>query len=238
MSPQPERSLPRVARIVAAALLLLGAAALYTARPLGWGAAEAPDGTRFKVSPVGLSHVLEPRQPISATRDCLWSPPGGDATLCAVAPGGEPAFRALRMVHWIVAVAALLSVLGAVLLLVQTPAMDRPARAALTASVVAALAAPLIFAHAAPRALAALEGLEFGVGGTRGVLQLCVTAAVLAGLAAGMPPHARGPARIASGGLLLLPAVAFLLMFPAPGGLAFAASGTAIGFGAGRWLLR
>ena len=217
---------------------MLGAAALFTARPLGWGAADAPDGTRFKVSPVGLSHVLEPRQAVSATRDCRWSPPGGDAELCAVAPGGESAFRVLRTVPWIVSVAALLCMVGALLLLVGAPAMDRPARWALTASVVAALAAPVVFAQSVPRALAALHGLEFGVGGTLGVLQLCVTVAFLAGLSAAPLLRSRKPARIVGIALLLLPAFAFLSMFPAPGGLAFAAAGTATGYGAGRWLVR
>jgi len=182
--------------------------------------------------------VLEPRQAVSATRDCRWSPPGGDAALCAVAPGGESAFRALRMVPWMVNAAALFCVIGALLLLVGAPARDRQARWALTASVIAALAAPVVLAQSVPRALAALQGLEFGVGGTLGVLQLCVTVALLAGLSAAMLLRSRNPARIAGVALLLLPAVAFLSMFPAPGGLAFAAAGTAIGFGAGRWLVR
>ena len=243
--PRPERSLPSLSRICAAALLVLGAAALYTARPLGWGAADAADGTRLKVSPVGLSHVLEPRQAVSPTRDCRWSPQGGDAALCAVAPGGASAFRALRLVPWIVILAALLCVAGALLLLVRAPAMDRRARRALTASLVAALAAPLLFALSAPRALAALQGLEFGVGGTRGVLQLCVTAAVLAGMGAAMllrspetRPGAGFPPWSAGAVLLILPALAFLSLFPALGGLTFAAAGTATGFGAGRWLVR
>ena len=251
--PRPERPLPPLSRIGAAALLVLGAAALYTARPLGWGAADAADGTRFKVSPVGLSHVLEPRQAVSPTRDCRWSPPSGDAALCAVAPGGASAFRALRLVPWIVILAALLCVAGAVLLLVRAPAMDRRARRALTVSLVAALAGPLLFARSVPRALAALQGLEFGVGGTRGVLQLCVTAAALSGMCAAMLLRAGDPANsavrgsrppvvmtrgIAGAALLILPAFAFLSLFPLLGGLALAAAGTATGFGAGRWLVR
>ena len=145
------------------------------------------------------------------------------------------------MVPWIVNLAALLCTAGALLLLVDAPARDRQARRALTASVIAALAAPVVFAQSVPRALAALQGLEFGVGGTLGLLQLCLTVALLAGLSAAMLLRTRDPARVASVAsvaLLLLPAVAFLSMFPAPGGLAFAAAGTAIGFGAGWWLVR
>jgi hypothetical protein len=141
------------------------------------------------------------------------------------------------MVPWIVNLAALLCTAGALLLLVGAPARDRQARRALTASVIAALAAPLVFARSVPRALAALQGLEFGVGGTLGLLQLCLTVALLAGLSAAMLLRTH-VARVASVALLLLPALAFLMMFPAPGGLAFAAAGTAIGFGAGRWLVR
>lgn len=51
----PARLAPRAAAGLA---LLLAALALYSAATLGWGAADAPDGTRYKVSPVGLSHVL------------------------------------------------------------------------------------------------------------------------------------------------------------------------------------
>jgi hypothetical protein len=50
--------------------LFLLAAAFHVASTLGWGGAEASDGTRYKASPVGLSHVLQPRTPVSPTIDC------------------------------------------------------------------------------------------------------------------------------------------------------------------------
>lgn len=228
--------MPQLPRLTAAALLLLGAAGLMSARPLGWGGADAPDGTRYKASPVGLSHVLQPRQAISATRDCTWSPPGGNAGLCAVAPGGEAAFRMLRMVPMVVTAAALLCVLGAILLVVGKLAIEGVARAALTAAVATALAAPLLFAKAAPKALAALQGLEFGVGGTRGVLQLAVTAAVSAGIAGVMWGRRGGIGRWVGVGVVVMAVAGFLAMFPPVGGMGFAVGSVGVGVGVGTWM--
>jgi hypothetical protein len=45
-----------------------------------------------------------------------------------------------------------------------------------------AVSAPAFFAISARQALEVLEGLDFGVGGTLGTLQVAVAAAVLAGL--------------------------------------------------------
>ena len=56
--------MPRLSRPLLVGLLLLAALGLETARPLGWGGADAADGTRYKVSPLGVSHVLRPRQPV------------------------------------------------------------------------------------------------------------------------------------------------------------------------------
>jgi hypothetical protein len=228
-----------------AALLLVGAAGLVTARPLGWGGTDVPDGTRIKVSPVGLSLVLQPDQPVSATRDCSWIPPSGEAALCAVAPGGAGAFRVLRLVPPMLDSAVALCLLSVLLLIVRSPAARAAAQATIAAAVVATLAAPLMFGISAPRALAALQGLEFGVGGTRGILQVSVAAAMLAGIASALlaprraPESAPGMASwLAPVVITLLPAIAFLAMFPAAGGLPFAAGGTGVGFGAGLWLRR
>ncbi len=228
--------MPLLPRLTAAALLLLGAAGLMAARPLGWGGADAPDGTRFKASPVGLSHVLRPRQAVSATRDCTWSPPGGDAGLCAVAPGGEAAFRMLRMVPMVVAAAALCCLLGAVLLVVGKPASAGLVRAVLSAAVAMSLAAPLLFAMATPNALAALQGLEFGAGGTRGVLQLTVTAAVVAGIVGVMGWSAGWAGRWVGIGVVVMAVAGFLAMFPPVGGMGFAVAGTGVGMAVGRWM--
>lgn len=231
----------RLSTILVAALLLFAAFGLATARPLGWGSAAPVDDTRYKVSPIGLSHVLQPHQPVSPTRDCRWSPPAGDAELCAAATGGAAAFRALRLVPRLVDLAVVLCLISAALVFVLRPSLSKLRSPILAAAVLSALAAPVVFAISAPRALAVLQGLDFGVGGTRGTLQVAIAAALLAGLAAAnvvTPAPGRTPAGqrtrwIGGATLVLLPVLGFLAMFPAPGALAFAAASTAIGAGAG-----
>ena len=226
----------------AVALLLFAATALVTARPLGWGSATGAGGTRYKVSPIGVSHVLEPWTPVSPTRDCRWSPPGGEAALCAEAAGGTDAYRALRAVPILVLASGALCALAALLLLSGGGRSRRAAPTLIAGAAMAALAAPVIFAAAAPRALAALAGLDFGVGGSRGTLQLALAATVLASLfAVVVAPTAAAPARVGgrvahrvSAALLMtLSAIGFLQMFPLPGALAFVAAGVVAGGGAG-----
>jgi hypothetical protein len=101
---------------VAAALALgLAAAALHSASTLGWGGADVLDGTRYKASPVGLSHVLSPRQPVSETIDCGWYAASGYSTPCVVAENGHAAFRRLLAVYPVVQGAVLLCLVGAVI---------------------------------------------------------------------------------------------------------------------------
>lgn len=222
--------MPTLPRIAAAALVALAAALLLMSRSLGWGGVEAPDGTRYKVSPVGVSHVLNPDQPVSATRDCSWSPPSGDAALCAERPGGAAAFTRLRLVPRVVDLAVVLCVAAAMLLVVPGSRWAGLREGMPAAAMATALAAPALFATSAPEALAALRGLPFGVGGTLGTLEVAGAAGLLAGLAAGL---AR---RRAAHALLLLPLAAFVSMFPLPGSLGFAVATLAIGFAAGKWV--
>jgi hypothetical protein len=142
--------------------------------------------------------------------------------------GGAGAFRILRLIPLVLDGAVALCLVSALLLFLPA----RPYRALAPITIAAAL-------------VAALQGLAFGVGGTRAILQISVTAALLAGLASapllptGAPEETRRILRWAViAALLLLPAFAFLSMFPAAGGLAFAAVSTAVGLGAGLWLRR
>jgi hypothetical protein len=239
----PEVIMPRLSHLVIVGLLLLAALGLETARPLAWGGAEAADGTRYKVSPLGISHVLRPRQPVSPTRDCRWSPPDGDEALCAVGTGGEAAFRSLRFVPHVLNVAIALCLVTGVLVFARRPALAALRTLTAGAAVLAALGAPALFALAVPRALAVLQGLPFGVGGTRGTLQVAVVAAVLAGLAAASLMRSAGGRSVVrrwlrwAGGaaLVSLSVLGFLAMFPPLGGLAFATASISIGVGVGWW---
>jgi hypothetical protein len=161
--------------LVAGLGLVLAAALFHSASTLGWGAADAPDGTRYKASPVGLSHVLTPRQPVSKTTDCGWHGAAGYPTPCAVAD--EQAFRQLRSVYPLVLFAALLCGLGAVMSLRLRWRLHVSQRLIAACAAFAGLLGVVLFARSIDRALAPLAGLSVGVGGTLGTMQL--TAAVL-----------------------------------------------------------
>ena len=171
----------RFAPRVAISLLLAGVA-LRSASTLGWGGADAPDGTRFKVSPIGLSHVLTPRQPVSSTVDCRWYRVTGNARPCALAAGGTSAFRQLLAVYPLLWVGIGTCLIG-ILLQAWSGSPSRLAQRIVSgvAAMVPALALWL-FARSVDRALAELGGLFVGTGGTLGAMQ--VTAAILLSLAA------------------------------------------------------
>jgi hypothetical protein len=162
---------PHGPRVLPALALLLAAAGFHSASTLGWGGADAPDGTRFKASPVGLSHVLTPDRPVSETIDCGWHVASGYAEPCGVADAR--ALRRLRAVYPLMLAAAVLALLGAGLSLAP-PRRRAPQRALGALSLVAALLATALFAHSLPRALSDLAGLPVGMGGTLGTMQLVV----------------------------------------------------------------
>jgi lysylphosphatidylglycerol synthetase-like protein (DUF2156 family) len=166
--------------------LVLAAAALYSASTLGWGGADVPDGSRYKASPVGLSHVLTPHQPTSRTVDCGWYAASGYAEPCAVASGGDAAFGRLRMAYPLVLLAALLCLAGAVLSLRPAWRLRGAHRRAACAAALAALLAVALFAGSVGDALAALQGVSMGTGGSLGTMQL--SAAVLLCLAVCLSP--------------------------------------------------
>jgi hypothetical protein len=181
-------------RIVIAVLSYLAAALLVlSSLTMGWGGGDAQDGTRYKVSPVGLSHVLTPHQTVSATEDCRWYFGGPDRGPCRVAAGGETAFGRLRMVVPLGGVTVALCLVGIALALTGR-------RGTTVSLLVAGLAALLpalmlwIFARNAPRALADLAGTDFGLAATLGTMEMMGaiglviggTAFTLSGLSSGV----------------------------------------------------
>jgi hypothetical protein len=170
--------------------LLLAGAALYDASTLGWGGADAPDGTRYKASPVGLSHVLSPRQPVSPTVNCRWYFASGDADLCAMAPGAEAAYRQLLAVFPLICLSIVVCLIGCLGQCRRSWRLRFPHRVvAGTAAVLPALALWL-FSRSLGPALAVLAHLEVGTGGTLGTME--VTAAILLCLAAAVVTPAPG----------------------------------------------
>ena len=167
------RTLARRSRRIAAALALGGAAfALRSSSTLGWAGTDVPDGSRFKASPVGLSHVLTPDRLESATIDCGWYSASGYTTPCAVADAG--AFARLRTAYPLVILAALLALAAAALSLARGSRAARAQRLLGIASGLAALAGLVLFAGSVRPALAAIADLPVGVGGTLGTMQLAL----------------------------------------------------------------
>lgn len=229
--------MPLVPRIVAIALMLVAAVALVQSQSLGWGAADAPDGTRYKVSPATVSHVLQPDQPVSATEDCRLNQTPRVVGLCAAAPDSGGAWALLRLVPMVLLLAAGAATGAGVSLATKDPQIQELRTSLLAVAALLAVLAPALFGFAAPRALQVLHGLEFGVGGTLGTLQVALAATALAGLAAGqMLPGAATRIRETVprfAAVLLPPALAFVMLFPLPGALGFLTIGVTLGLVAG-----
>ncbi|HWA57370.1 MAG TPA: hypothetical protein VG692_08960 [Gemmatimonadales bacterium] len=225
----------RLRRAAVALLFSLTALGLGSSLSLGWGAADLPDGTRYKVSPLGLSHVLQLHQTVSTTEDCRW---GDSQPLCAFRTETPVAVLALRSVPILVALAAALALLGALAWLLPDHSPVAKVRAGMILLPPALAASALgLFAWAAPRASEALNPLSFGVGGTKATLQIAVVIALLLGFrtcALGRTTAAGArPRQALLVGLGLAP---FALMFPLLGGLAFAGAALALGAGLA-WLV-
>ena len=157
----------------AAGLALAGAAlALHSSATLGWGGTDAPGGSRFKASPVGLSHVLTPDRLESATVDCGWYRASGYPAPCEIGDSG--AFAMLRTVYPLILLAALLSFGGAAFAMFRARRPRTMVRALAGAGGLAALAGLALFAAAVRPALAAIAELPVGVGGTLGTMQLAL----------------------------------------------------------------
>lgn len=174
-------------RSVAGLALLLAGLALYSASTLGWGAADVPDGTRYKASPVGLSHVLTPNQPVSKTIDCGWYAISGYTASCTVAPEGQAAFRQLRAVYPLVIAATACCVLGAILSMAPARYRRRVVVPFAAGAAFGSVLAVILFANSLGTALHDLRGLGVGTGGTLGTMELavavllCLTVALLPG---------------------------------------------------------
>lgn len=183
-------------RSVAGLALLLAGLALYSASTLGWGAADASDRTRFKVSPVGLSHVLTPNQPVSTTIDCGWYAASGYTASCTVAAEGQSAFRQLRTVYPLVIAATACCVLGAILSMVPARYRRRVVVPLALGAAVGSILAVILFANSFGTALHDLRGLRVGTGGTLGTMEL--TVAVILCLTVGLLPGRVGAATSAA----------------------------------------
>ncbi|MGH9849550.1 MAG: hypothetical protein ACREBD_06795 [Blastocatellia bacterium] len=164
--------------------LLLAAALLHDSSTLTWGGADAPDGTRYKISPIGITQVLSPNQTVSPTVKCRWYFAGGDADMCAMAPGATLAYRQLLAIFPVICLGIVICLVGCLGQCRQSWRRRFPNRVVACTAAVPPAIALWLFSHSPSSALAVLTDLESGVSGTLGTME--VTAAILLCLAAAM----------------------------------------------------
>jgi len=154
---------------------------VITSTSLAWGGADAPDGTRFKVSPIRVSHVLEPHQTVSTTENCRVHRSAGDIPDCPVAPGGGSAYARYRLVYPLALGIAGLCWLAGVMVL-----LNRRTWAAMAALSAALLVwgAMIVFSTAAGPGVAWIAALPFGLAATLGTMKLLLAAGLALSAAA------------------------------------------------------
>jgi hypothetical protein len=143
----------------------LSAVFLAVALVGAWGEADAPDGTRYKVSLRKVSHVLEPRKSGSAHEDCDYLRGKGRVQLCAPAEEGDAPFSMLCSVFTLMAVALGFALASGAVNVISPYRLKNFGAQLAGAAFIAALLSTVVAQAAMPRALAVLEGLPMQLGG-------------------------------------------------------------------------
>lgn len=146
-------------RVASAIAMFLSALALQWAATTPWAEGSATDGTRYRVSPIGIAHVVTPTVPNAKTIDCRWWPKVGTPSLCAVADGGERAYRRLRLAYPGLQVALWLSVAALFLQALRIP-RSAGAHVAIACVLLVLIASVVVVVRTAPSAaLSVLQGV-------------------------------------------------------------------------------
>jgi len=199
--------MPRPRSTLAALLFLFAVLLLIASPPMGWGGGEAVDGTRYKLSPLQLSHVLKPHQTVSPTENCRIYGADTPDNRCRMAAGGEAAFARLRLVYPLILIGASACLFAALLALFQSPWPLRLGTGLCAALLPAA--AMMLFAFSARPALEGLAHTDFGLAAALGTMLLILAIALTLGGTGLMlfPGLTRGRRLAALGALLVLPFV-------------------------------
>ena len=144
-------------RICSAIAMFLTALALQWAATAPWIEGRAADGTRFRVSPIGIAHVVSPDSPNVPTVDCRWWPRVGTPSLCAVVAGSEKAYARLRLAYPCLQGALWLAIIALMLQALRIPRSAPPHVMLATALLVLIIAAGAIMVMAPPTALEVLQ---------------------------------------------------------------------------------
>jgi hypothetical protein len=158
-------------RVTTALLFLLAAVLLQRSAQLSWGGADAPDGTRYKVGPLVVVHVLAPHQTISPTIPCAVDPRSTDPAPCALVAGGERAAHLIHVAWHTLPIMVALAVLAALIALAPA-AIGRWSVIPAITSIAATLLVVVVMWTQPPLALEALHGLDYGLGGNFAMMEV------------------------------------------------------------------
>lgn len=168
--------LPR--RVVTALYFFTAALLLQHAVRLSWGGANASDGTRYKVGAAIMVHVLAPHQTVSPTVTCSVDIRNTDPPPCELAPGGEQAARRIHAA-WHTLPAMVAFPIFAALLALAPPRIGRWSRVPAVGGIGAILFVVILMATQPPLALQALSGLDYGIGGNLGMMEVALALLLL-----------------------------------------------------------
>jgi hypothetical protein len=144
-------------RALSAVAIVCVAVAVQRAATSGWARAATADGTRYTLSPVGLSRAGVPGVSASAAY-CRWWPMDGDRTLCAVGAGGAAAHERLRLAYPLLFVGLWTAVLSLVLQVIRIPA-SAARQSVLPIAVCVCTLVAIAIVRDAPNGLAVLQGV-------------------------------------------------------------------------------
>jgi hypothetical protein len=139
-------------------MLLIAVSAILFQRSASstWMEARAATGHQLRISPIGIEDH-GPDTSFGPVAQCRWWPKLGDATLCALAPGGEQVMSIVRRAYPLTVVSLWTSVLALFLVALRIPRRAPAAGMVVTMTVpVMALVALWSVASGARRALAVL----------------------------------------------------------------------------------
>ncbi len=154
---------PSFRRLSALVLLLAAAVCAHQASTRGWGEAQGPDHLHYRLAPNGLSQF--PDSGNAAAVSCRWFPLRGTDQLCQAAPGQESRFTRLTYAYPALQAGAWLSFLATVIILLAGPPAASFTRTVVAlAAIVSVLGAGFVLSGA-PAAVGALAGLPFAFGG-------------------------------------------------------------------------
>ena len=179
---------PATMRLAALLLLLTASLCSHQASTRGWGEGLGSDGTRYRLSPNGISHLTPDG---SALARCRWFPLHGTDPLCQAAPGAESRYQRLTYAYPALQGGAWLSFLAMLVLTLAGPQASILIRSLAIFGTLTAILGTLLVLGSAPSAVAVLMGLSFGFGGPGLVMGLIapVAAATAALLIPSAPPR-------------------------------------------------